>query len=197
VSAIKTFGRLKMNQLDLFLGILQKLSIILGAVLGLIWFKLRYTKRDWRIHARLKLNVDGEIVTCHGVTYILILSTLENVGQNGYKIMHDDVNDTYVCIYSNKGFPQADTTPLTVHWDEGIYFEVFQNHTWLSPGEVVKEQLLVEIPESDAVAFKLEVGVITNKSQRPWKDEKIIFKELVSPSRVVGTVLQLQEGARS
>jgi hypothetical protein len=185
-----------MNQLDVFLGILQKLSIIIGAVLGLAWFKLRYTKDDWRIHSRLKLNIDGEIVSCHGVTYLLVVSTLENVGLTGHKIRHDNINDTYLCVYNSEPMPQSNI-PLTAHWDDGSYFDVFQKHTWISPGEVVKEQLLIEIPESDALALKLEVGVITNGSQRPWKDEKIIFKELVNPSRVVGTILQLPEGAPS
>jgi hypothetical protein len=144
------------TQLDIILGIVQKLSIILAAVMGLVWFKLRYTKADWRIHSRLKLNIDGEIATIHGVTYLLAVSTRENVGLTGHNIKHDEMNDSYVCLYYSKRVPQANTT-LTVNWDDGIYFDVFQKHTWISPGEVVKEQRLIEIPESDALALKVSV----------------------------------------
>jgi hypothetical protein len=185
-----------LNQLDSILGILQKVSILAAALIGLFWFKLRYTKSDWRVHSRLKLNIEGEIVNLHGVTYVLVVSTLENVGLTGHRIIHDNNNDTYICIYYSEILPQSNAA-LTVHWSDPSYFDVFQKHTWLSPGEVVKEQLLIAIPESDALALKLEVGVVTNGSQRPWKDEKILFKELVNPSRVVGTILQLPEAAPS
>jgi hypothetical protein len=183
-----------LNQADLVLGIVQKLSLIIAAVMGLIWFKLRYTKKDWHVHSRLKLNIDGEIVNIHGISYILIKTDLENVGLTGHRISHNEKNDTYICIYYSE-MPQGANTVLEIHWSDVTYFDVFEKHTWLSPGEVVKEQHLIAIPETDVLAVKLEVGVITNGSQRPWKDEKIIFRELTSPSQIVRNVLQRPEGA--
>ncbi|HEV3166822.1 MAG TPA: hypothetical protein VGZ22_22535 [Isosphaeraceae bacterium] len=182
--------------LDTILGILQKLSVILAAMMGLIWFKLRYTKNDWHVHSRLKVRIDGEILKLHGVTYLKVVTTLENVGLTGHRIIHDDNTDTYVCIYYSESLPQADTA-LTIRWSDATYFEVFQKHTWLSPGEVVKEELLIAIPENEALALKLEVGVVTKGSLRPWKDEKILFKELVDTSRVVRSIPQSTEAAPS
>jgi hypothetical protein len=141
--------------------IAKNICEVLAILVGGAWTYLNYFRgRTYRPRLELGLSASIEKRGLH--SFLGISAQVKNVGLSKVKI---DQSGTGVLVYA--AVPNADVDvsyPRELEWDEKYsIFEVFTSHQWIEPNEPVGQMLLVILPEPPALAYKIELKVLSGK----------------------------------
>ena len=50
-----------------------------------------------------------------------------------------------------------------VDWDHITTFDIFKDHEWTEPGEVIEEQMMLEMHNNEHDGFQLQLRIVSNK----------------------------------
>lgn len=136
-------------------------------------------------HSRLELQLSSTWTLGDGTLYLAITACVRNTGTSNIALVHSEEGEHFLEI------EVCDALSNAAHWEAGSWQKmktlvVFQNETNIEAGECLSEEKLVILPLSNAVAYRLSLGVRARKNPfrrifrrdcdyHRWKHEKIIY----------------------
>ncbi len=110
------------------------------------------------VNPRLELTVTGEVISDKEVKYLIATAQLKNTGLTNFDMQQ---RGTALRVFS---YLPAEKTirARTADLHRLATFSVFEDHEWIEPGEVVEEQRLIVLPDSEHFALQLELRVVSN-----------------------------------
>jgi hypothetical protein len=132
-----------------------------------LWTFLNYLRpRSYR--RRLELSVSGKVAVKKESQFLIATAQVNNVGLTTVPIEQRG-SALRVSMYD---------------WEEGIKvaatakqkrlatFYVFENYTWIAPGEFIKEHQVIAIPSEDHVALRLSLRIVSQGIA--WTTESVV-----------------------
>jgi hypothetical protein len=152
-----------------FVEVLKNVFEIVAIATGAIWTYFNFFKgRTYR--PRLECRVDGSIETHSGRSLLKVVVKAKNVGLSKVSI---EQRGTILQLYPAVTESSAPSSPCPVVWsDKPAVFDVFKDHAWVEPSEPVEDQVLIELPNDKAPAYKLTLKVLSKKIS--WTGRNIV-----------------------
>ncbi len=149
------------------LEVIEKFTTIL--VLGLGGFGAYYKFLRGRIFKpRLQLGTGGKVVRDGAVTCLMVTMQIKNVGVSAVEFNN---KGTLINVFSY-GPDYYEPEPHLAMWQPVDSFRIFESQEWIESGEIVNDALLIAIPPTRQVAFKVEM--VVNARGISFKDKLII-----------------------
>jgi len=152
-----------------FVELLKNVCEIAAIITGAIWTYYNFFKgRTYRL--RLECEVDGSIETYSGRAQLKVVVKARNVGLS--KVLVDQ-KGTILQLHSAVPPNTVPSWPCQVTWsNEPAVFDVFKDHPSIEPSEPIEDQVLVELPDDNAPAYKLTLKVLSKKVS--WTARNIV-----------------------
>jgi hypothetical protein len=121
--------------------------------------------------------VAGTVFSNAGVTYLIVSSSLKNVGGSQVFIQSDvsGLRLSYCGILTD--VEEAESADDSERWEELGFYSVFEKHRWIESGETVEEQQLLSVPGENYTAFQLTMRIVSPrrflKQSIFWEQSKI------------------------
>lgn len=152
-----------------FVEVLKNVFEIAAIATGAIWTYFNFFKgRTYR--PRLECRVDGFVETHSGRSLLKVVVKAENVGLSKVSI---EQRGTILQLYPAVTQSSTPSFPCQVIWsDKPAVFDVFKDHAWVEPSEPIEDQVLIELPDDKAPAYKLTLKVLSKKIS--WTARNIV-----------------------
>jgi hypothetical protein len=152
-----------------FVELLKNVFEIAAIGAGAIWTYFNFFKgRTYR--PRLECKVDGSVETHSGRSLMKVVVRAKNVGLSKVSI---EQRGTILQVYPAVTQGSSPSFPCQVMWgDKPAVFDVFKDHAWVEPSEPVEDQVLIELPDNKAPAYKLNLKVLSKKIS--WTARNIV-----------------------
>jgi hypothetical protein len=152
-----------------FVELLKNICEIAAIVIGGIWTYLNYFRgRTYR--SRLECEVDGSIEIHSRRSLLKVVVKAKNVGGSKVRI---DQEGTALQLYPAVAVKASPLWPCQAIWSENpAVFDVFKDHAWIESSEPIEDQVLVELPDDKATAYKLTLRVRSGKTW--WTAKNIV-----------------------
>jgi len=152
-----------------FVEVLKNVCEIIAIVAGAIWTYFNFFKgRTYR--SRLECEVDGSIESHSGRVHLRVVVKAKNVGLSKLLV---EQKGTILQLQPAVAQTSAPSWPCQVTWsDKPAVFDVFTDHAWIEPSEPIEDQVLVELPDDNAPAYKLTLKVLSKKIS--WTARNIV-----------------------
>ena len=148
-------------------GMVEQVATIIAILVGGFWTYFHFIKgRIYR--PRLIAKIDGSIKIENDQIYLLVTSTISNVGKSVVELKSEG---TAIRVHGHERIFQPEGIQA-VDWDRLGTYPVFEKHGWLEGEETIEEERLFLLPASEFRAFRLELRVISN--QIAWTHGRII-----------------------
>ncbi|MGB9237044.1 MAG: hypothetical protein WCC04_21760 [Terriglobales bacterium] len=144
-----------------FVELLKNGFEIAAIIVGGIWTYFNYFKgRTYRL--RLECEVEGSIETQSGRSLLKVVVRTKNVGLSKVPIGHEG---TILQLHSAVATTTSPSWPCQVMWSDEptAVFDVFKDHDSVEPSEPIEDQVLAELPDDEAPAYKLTLKVLSKK----------------------------------
>ncbi|MFZ1009906.1 MAG: hypothetical protein WAN65_23920 [Candidatus Sulfotelmatobacter sp.] len=143
---------------------IKNLFEIAAIVVGGFWTYLNYIRgRTYksRLEPSITCRAEKGAARCH----LVALVQLKCVGLSRVPI---DQHGTALIMYFSLPRAEADVTEsMQVRWSRTFSaVDVFTNHAWIEAGEVISEQLMIELPKYHAHAYRIKVKI--NSGRYSW-----------------------------
>ena len=134
----------------------SKVATTLGIVAAGVWAYFHYFRgRTYR--PRLEPHVSANIMVANGKACVSVTYGVRNVG-----LSKVDVRQAGSALtLETPGVNRADTGFQEIKWVNVATLDIFTNHGWIEPGELVEEQRLIALPHNDYFAFRLELRLVS------------------------------------
>ena len=76
--------------------------------------------------------------------------------------------------FANRSWHFSRAESWSEQWEELGFWRVFEDQEALEPGESASEEVLLEIPDADYAALKLELWVHSAPDEVPWKGTAVV-----------------------
>lgn len=160
---------------DILVGVLTILAIVCGG----IWTYFNFI--HGRIYRpRLKLEIEAEVVNYKDTRCLRVTLRINNIGMSRVILLHEG-SGLMLYSYKKKNYKSLIHSVL---WDEEPYgFSVFEPHDWIESKETIEAKLLIAVPESDDLAWKLDLLISTHatailrKKYIVWKFTQITWNQ--------------------
>jgi hypothetical protein len=142
---------------------------VIALLVGGFWTYWRYFKgRTFKPRARLGLR--GELFSHSAVSYLHVSVRFQNVGNGKFHISQRGTG----LVVSVSNAAASRTGVAYISWMAVAAFPVFEYQVWIEPKESVEEALLLRLPATAPLAWKLELRVVS-KGQA-WSQSEIVRK---------------------
>lgn len=148
--------------------IAQRIAATIAIVIGGGWAYFKFI-RGRTFRRRLELAVSGEIRRGQGIVYLLTNSSAKNIGLSKFEIDHE-MSGLRVMTHASEAPVQE---ARLAEWQPVSTWPVFEGQELLEPGEPASEELLIEVPEQDPLAFRLQLWV-SSKQGESWEATAIV-----------------------
>jgi hypothetical protein len=152
-----------------FVEVLKNVFEILAIATGAIWTYFNFFKgRTYR--PRLECRADGSVETHSGRSLLKVVVKAKNVGLSKVSI---EQRGTILQVYPAVTQSSTPASPCQIVWsDKPAVFDVFKDHAWVEPSEPVEDQILIELPDDKAPAYKLTLKVLSKNIS--WTARNIV-----------------------
>jgi hypothetical protein len=152
-----------------FVELVKNILEIIAIVAGGIWTYFNFFKgRTYR--PRLECSVDGSVEESSGQRFLKVVVRAKNVGLSKVPI---EQKGTILQLYEAIPPSSNPESPFQATWnDSPAVFDVFKEHAWIEPSEPVEDHVLIELPNNNAPAYKLNLKVLSKKIS--WTARNII-----------------------
>ncbi len=135
-----------------WLDVADKAIKTIALLIGAGWTYLNYL-RGRTFKNRLEVEATGELFERAGAHYLLATCRLKNVGLSEFPIQQ---RGTACTVYALTDADMHPSKPVDI-------FEIFQEHDWIEPAEVISHPELVPLPfyGSNLVGILLHVRVVS------------------------------------
>ncbi|AFL86905.1 hypothetical protein Terro_0565 [Terriglobus roseus DSM 18391] len=135
-----------------WLDVADKAIKALAVVVGAGWTYLNY-RRGRTFERRLELEVTGELFERSGGHYLSMICRLKNVGLTAVPLQE---RGTACMVFALTGTEMRPDEPVDI-------YEVFKEHAWIEPGELITHQELVPLPffSRELVGIELQMRVVS------------------------------------
>ena len=137
-----------------------------------VWGYYKFV-RGRTFRRRLTTEVSGQVRRDPSGDTLYLFATLkiENVGFSRFDVLQES---TALGVLTHALSPAAPPTePKRGEWEELGFWLVFEDQEALEPGESASEEVLLEIPDADYAALKLELWV-HSPDEVPWKGTAVV-----------------------
>lgn len=143
--------------------LLQSVAIVVGGVAAYFkWFRGRVYR------PRLETTAGGSLKT-NGGQYLHVTVRTKNVGLSEVRI---EEKGSGVRILS--GQPASGLTIVkNVVWKHCASFPIYEEHGWIESNETIEHQRLVQLPQQEYLAFRIEVSIASKGIV--WKTDSIVL----------------------
>jgi hypothetical protein len=132
----------------------KKIAEIAAIFLGAVWAYYKFV-RGRTFKQRLETVVTGTIHPDRGAIRLIASAQIKNVGLSKAPITQKgSALSVFAAVLTDRSMPSE------VDWKQLLVLPIFINHHWMEPGETIKDQLLVNIPNSETFALKLELRIV-------------------------------------
>jgi hypothetical protein len=169
------------------LGDIQSVVGIVGTVVtavaltvGGLWAYFKFVKgRTYR--PRLEVGMSGQWRQLEGVDLLHARITVRNIGNSVVTLLQRGTG-------LGVSVPAADqgTAPVAVAWTVLRVFEILGEHEWIEPGEMVSDDVLLNLGIPEPVPVRFESRLVWRWSGRD-SDDIVVFSRQVLP---VGSILK-------
>lgn len=146
-------------------------AIIAGGVWA--WFHYFRGRVYW---PRLEPRVTGEIVCVGKRAYLRAVVRLHNVGLSRVEILQ---RGSGLTVQGYEELDQPDGIEPARLEAEVAVVEVFTDHQWIEPNEIVEEQHLLVLPATRSSAFRLKLFINSQETRkflsRIWKRRELTW----------------------
>jgi hypothetical protein len=129
------------------------------------------------------LTIWGEVRRTPGIVYLLTNSTAKNIGLSKFEIDHEK-SGLRVMTRASEG---AVTEARLAEWNPLSTWAVLEGKGSLEPGESAAEELLIEIPDEDFLAFRLQLWVSSTYDES-WEVTAVVNLEAAGDNEAGGIV---------
>jgi hypothetical protein len=152
-----------------FVELLKNVFEIAAIGAGGIWTYFNFFKgRTYK--PRLECEVDGSVETHSGRPLMKVVVRAKNVGLSRVSI---EQKGTILQIYPAVTQSSSPSFPCQIVWsDKPAVFDVFKEHAWIEPSEPVEDRVLIELPDTKAPAYKLNLKILSKKIS--WTARNIV-----------------------
>jgi hypothetical protein len=150
---------------DSILDTIEKLLRIAAYIVGALWVYYNFFKgRTYR--PRLEININGNLSESKSRRLINLKVKVKNVGLSKVKIYQRGTG-----LRLLKFNPTLSEDP----WEHMFTETIFEDHGWIEPGETINEPFLFPLDNSDIMAVKAEVIIVSKKTM--WKTATIFTQK--------------------
>lgn len=152
-----------------FVETLKNVCEIAAIAVGASWTYFNFFKgRTYK--PRLECEVDGVMETRAGRRTLKVVVKAKNVGLSRVSV---DQRGTILQLHPAVAQVTASSWPCQITWtDQPAVFDVFKEHAWIEPSEPIQDQVLVELPNDHAPAYKLTLKILSEKIS--WTARNIV-----------------------
>jgi len=144
-----------------FVELLKNVVEIAAIGTGGFWTYFNFFKgRTYK--PRLECRVDGSVETHSGRSLMKVVVRVKNVGLSKVSI---EQKGTILQLYPAVSQSSSPSSPCQMIWSEKpAVFDVFKDQECVEPSEPIEDQVLVELPNDEAPAYKLALRVLSKKT---------------------------------
>jgi hypothetical protein len=152
-----------LDQFDTIANIVGTALTSLALLVAGVWAYSKFVKgRTFR--PRIKLELGGQWHVIDGRYLLQVHLTITNIGASKVVLLQEGT----ALILKKPSSGQA-APPAMLTWDDGEVFEIFLDHDWIEPSEIVSDDLLIHLGEGQPISTLLDVRTI-------WKRK--LFKNI-------------------
>lgn len=134
---------------------IQNIVTVLAIAVGGLWTYFNYFRgRVYR--PRLEPKIMGKLVCKQGVTYLLVIAQLKNIGLSKIAIEQKGSGIIVSTFDTNAASGAVDK----IEWNDLKAFPVFETHHWIEPGETIEDQQLFVLSSCNEVAIRLRLRLV-------------------------------------
>jgi hypothetical protein len=142
---------------------LEHVTTSLAFIVAGVWAYLQFIRRR-EDKPRLEPSVTSRSIAADGRNYLLITVQLRNTGACDVDISQ-----------RGTGVEVTQLKPArTDAWEPPPVQDVFANHQWIEPGEVISDQILIETPPREPLILKLQLLLYSKKHHVRWESTAIV-----------------------
>jgi hypothetical protein len=135
----------------------------LAFIVAGVWAYLQFIRRR-EDKPRLEPSVTSRSIAADGKNYLLITVQLRNTGACDVDISQ-----------RGTGVEVTQLKPAKSEaWEPPPVQDVFTNHQWIEPGEVISDQVLIETPPREPLILKLQLLLYSKKHHVRWESTAIV-----------------------
>lgn len=144
-----------------FVEVLKNVCEIAAIAAGGFWTYFNFFKGR-TYESRLECEVDGSIDARSGRSLLKVVVKARNVGLSKVVIEHEA---TVLQLHSAVAMHASPPWPCQISWGDKpvAVFDVFKDQDLIEPSEPIEDQLLAELPDDKAPAYKLTLKVLSKK----------------------------------
>jgi hypothetical protein len=162
------------------LGDAEKAFKIAAIVLAGIWTYLNFFRgRTYR--PRLEPKISGSTTFSNDAISLVATVDLKNVGLSKVSIRKEG---SALLVFVAE-VPSDLSDAQEIGWDRMAVFDIFKNHRWIEPGEVIQEQRLIVVPNGNFQAFRLDVRIVS-ENRLEWNATAILTSTRVLKENPAG-----------
>ena len=141
----------------------EHLFTSLAFVVAGVWAYFQYVRKR-EDKPRLEPTVTAQPVALADTNYLLVTVQLRNTGACDIDISQrgTGLEVTHLMPTSTPG------------WRPPPVQELFANHHWIEPGELISDQVLLETPQREPLLLKLQVYLYSKKHHVRWEATAIV-----------------------
>lgn len=159
------------------LEVLQSGATILAIIAGGVWAYYNFFKG--RIYKpRLEPKITGALFAKNGENFLIVTAQLKNVGLSAVRI---DRKGSALRLFAYTDPPDFSRV-RKVQKTRLHTVDVFEEHGWIEPGEIIDDQRLFSLPKNGFVALSAEIRLVSDKIE--WNAASIIQRGTALPSDV-------------
>lgn len=134
---------------------LKDLFTMLVVLVGGIWSYFKFFKgRIFK--SRLELKVSGKIISGEEAKLLRASMEMKNIGAS---VVYLDKELTQLKIFKSFRLTTPDKAgPAYWHEDDATRVRAFTDHGWVEPDETITDTVLIELPDTENVAYKLMIS---------------------------------------
>ncbi|MFH1931279.1 MAG: hypothetical protein ABIN18_06790 [Pseudomonadota bacterium] len=141
---------------------IEKLFRIAAYIIGALWVYFNFWKgRTYR--PRIEPMITGQILNHQRSKLIKIVMNLKNVGLSKVDV---EQKGTALRLLS------YDSSNTKDPWKHQCTISILSAHRWIEPGETVGEQFLIPFAETNFIAVKAEIILVSKKTM--WESAIIV-----------------------
>jgi hypothetical protein len=150
--------------------ICQSFVTIVAIIVGAAWAYFHFFKgRTYK--QRLEPEVSGEVVTRNGVGHLLATLSLKNLGLSRVAIRQRGSG----LLLSSYNQPVRTAHVRIAPWAAQALFPVFEDHTWIEPGEAINDQQLIVLSGNEHItAFQLRLRIVASGVEWNARDTVVL-----------------------
>ena len=149
------------------LDVIDKATKIFALFVGAGWVYLNYL-RGRTFKRRLEPNITSKILFSKGVPFLSGVAQVKNVGLS--KVVIQQRGTAIELLELTKRAHEKVVSVRAVRVD---VLPVFEDHSWIEPGETIEDSFFVPAPEhADTVAFRIHLRIVSGGIE--WNSDSLV-----------------------